>query len=123
MPNPNLTTGLAALRALEAAATEPQWQHGISGREGIVSFAGDDVVYVGNFTGKDDEDLACALRNSAPQMIAAIEAAAEVQAALDSVNRHDLPSEEIDDAMLRWKIAVAKQHAALDALAAVLPKL
>ncbi len=119
-PSPDLTTGLAALKALEAKATEPTWQHGVSGHEGVVSFAGDDVVYVGNFASKRNEDLTCALRNSAPQIIAVIEAAAKLVTGLEDKDFCRYCGEDWDRHQPSCKLVAT--GAALDALAPVLPK-
>ncbi len=90
MPNDRITTGLNALRALEAASHK------------------DELAFTA---------YALALRNSAPQMLAVIEVAAEVVDIweADRICASDRFRGELDAALVR-------QCAALNALAAVLGK-
>ncbi len=65
---------LDALKELEAKiAYSVNWQHGTSGHGGIVSYDGDDVVFVCQVANPDIEAFICAARNALSTLIAEIE--------------------------------------------------
>lgn len=53
-----LRESLTKMLGLEARPRQGEWQHGISGREGVVSYDMDDVVFVAKFEDPTQEALA-----------------------------------------------------------------
>ncbi len=120
MPNDKLTTGLNALRALESKATQGKLAVSRDGRTWIVSVdRPNSTPWVATFSWKQDADQYAALRNSAPQMLAVIEAAASFTG---DGHRHDCAQAISLGVCWCYERQLEDLRAALSALAAVLPK-
>ncbi len=134
MPNDNLTTGLNALRALEAKATQGTW---LQSAECAVILTAEDSIYGlgvadfdwGHLNGNSADEwqheqlpnaqLVAALRNTFPQLLSVIEAAAGVNQVLEEVDWRD-GCERVNPQAIH--AAQSSLDDALSELAAVLPK-